>query len=79
MQVGKLLASWRRNFHVATHVAHADTVLRGLSATADCVEAAPSSIGWDALSCDGVLQPRYGWFPLLSLVKQFLNNCMTLN
>jgi hypothetical protein len=35
MQVGKLLASWRRNVSLAVHVVHADNVLRGLSAAAD--------------------------------------------
>jgi hypothetical protein len=43
MHVGKLLASWRRNVSLAVHIAHADNVLRGLSATADGVEAASSS------------------------------------
>jgi hypothetical protein len=45
MHVGKLLASWRRNVSLAVHVAHADNVLRGLSAAADGVEAAFSSDG----------------------------------
>jgi hypothetical protein len=45
MHVGKLLASWRRNFSLAIHVAHADNVLRGLSAAADGVEAVFSSAG----------------------------------
>jgi hypothetical protein len=45
MHVGKLLASWRRKFSLAVHVAHADNVLRGLSAAADGVEAASSSVG----------------------------------
>jgi hypothetical protein len=43
MRVGKLLASWRRNVSLAVHDAHADNVLRGLSAAADGVEAASSS------------------------------------
>ena len=45
MHVGKLLASWRRKVSLAVHVAHADNVLRGLSAAADGVEAASSSAG----------------------------------
>jgi hypothetical protein len=40
MHVGKMLASWRRKVPLAVHVAHADNVLRGLSAVADGVEAA---------------------------------------
>jgi hypothetical protein len=43
MHVGKLLASSRRKVSLAVHVAHADNVLRGLSATADGVETAFSS------------------------------------
>jgi hypothetical protein len=43
--MGKLLASWRRKFSLAVHVAHADNVLRGLPVAADGVEAASSSIG----------------------------------
>jgi hypothetical protein len=43
MHEGKLLASWRRNFSLAVHVAHADNVLRGLSTAADGVEATSSS------------------------------------
>jgi hypothetical protein len=35
MHVGKLLASWHRKFSLAVHVAHADNVLRGLTAAAD--------------------------------------------
>jgi hypothetical protein len=42
MHVGKLLASWRRKVSLAVHVAHADNVLRGLSAAADGVETATS-------------------------------------
>jgi hypothetical protein len=38
MSVGKLLASWRPKVSHAVHVAHADNVLRGLSAAADGVE-----------------------------------------
>jgi hypothetical protein len=45
MHVGKLLASWRRKVSLAVHVAHADNVLRGLSAVAHSVEAAYSSDG----------------------------------
>jgi hypothetical protein len=45
MHVGKLLASWRRKFSLAVHVAHADNVLRGLSAVTDCGKAASSSAG----------------------------------
>jgi hypothetical protein len=45
MHVGKLLASWRRKVYLAVHVAYADNVLRGLSAAADGVEAASSSVG----------------------------------
>jgi hypothetical protein len=45
MHVGKLLASWRRKFSLAVHVAHADNVMRGLSAVAHGVEAASSSVG----------------------------------
>jgi hypothetical protein len=43
MHVGMLLASWRRKVSLAVHVAHANNVLRGLSAAADGVEAASSS------------------------------------
>jgi hypothetical protein len=39
MHVGKLLDSWIRKVSIAVHVAHADNVLRGLSATGDGVEA----------------------------------------
>jgi hypothetical protein len=45
MHVGKLLASWRRKVSLAVHVAHADNVLRGLSAAAGDVETASSSAG----------------------------------
>jgi hypothetical protein len=45
MHVGKLLASWRRKVYLTVHVAQADNVLRGLSSTADDVEAASSSAG----------------------------------
>jgi hypothetical protein len=45
MNVGKLLASCRRNVSLAVHIAHADNVLRGLSEAADGVEAASSSFG----------------------------------
>jgi hypothetical protein len=40
MHVSKLLGSWRRKISLAVHVAHADNVLRGLSAAANGVEAA---------------------------------------
>jgi hypothetical protein len=43
MHVGKLLAPWRLKVHIAIHVAHADNVLRGLSAASECGEAASSS------------------------------------
>jgi hypothetical protein len=45
MHVGKLLPYWRRKVSLAVHVAHADNVLRGLSAAADGVDAASSSAG----------------------------------
>jgi hypothetical protein len=45
MHVGKLSASWRRKVSLAVHVAHADNVLRGLSAGADGVEVTSSSDG----------------------------------
>jgi hypothetical protein len=45
MNVGKVLASSRRNVSLAVHVAHADNVLHGLSAATDGVEAASSSAG----------------------------------
>jgi hypothetical protein len=45
MHVGKLLASWRQKVSLADHVAHADNVLRGLSAAAYGVEAASTSVG----------------------------------
>jgi hypothetical protein len=45
MHVVKLLASWRRKVSLAVHVAHADNVLRGLSAAVDGAEAASSSTG----------------------------------
>jgi hypothetical protein len=45
MNVGKLLASWRRKVSLAVHVAHADNILRGSSSAADCVEATTSSAG----------------------------------
>jgi hypothetical protein len=45
MHVGKLLTSCRRKVSLAIHVAHADKVLRGLSAAVDGVEAASSSAG----------------------------------
>jgi hypothetical protein len=50
MHVGKLLASWRRKVSLAVNVAHADNVLRGLSAAADGVEAASSSVGMPSLA-----------------------------
>jgi hypothetical protein len=40
-----LLALWPRKVSLAVHVAHADNVLRGLSAAAYDVEAASSSAG----------------------------------
>jgi hypothetical protein len=43
MNVGKLLASWRRKISLAVHVAHADIVLRGMSAVANGLETASSS------------------------------------
>jgi hypothetical protein len=43
MHVGKLLVSWCRKASLAVHVTHAESVLRGLSAAADDVEAASSS------------------------------------
>jgi hypothetical protein len=43
--VVKLLASWRQNVSLDAHVAHVNNVLRGLSAAADDVEAASSSVG----------------------------------
>jgi hypothetical protein len=43
--VGKSLDSWHRKASLAVHVAHADNVLRGLSAAANGVEAASSSVG----------------------------------
>jgi hypothetical protein len=45
MHVGKLLALWRRKVSLAVHVAHADSVMRGLCAAADGAEAAFSSAG----------------------------------
>jgi hypothetical protein len=45
MHMGKLLTSWRRKVSLAVHVAHTDNVLRGLSAAADGVETACSSVG----------------------------------
>jgi hypothetical protein len=45
MHVGKLLASKRRKISLAVHVAHADNVLRGLSAAVDGVDAASSLVG----------------------------------
>jgi hypothetical protein len=45
MHVGKLLAYWRRKVSLAVNVAHADNVLRGLSAAADGVEADSSAVG----------------------------------
>jgi hypothetical protein len=45
MHVGKLLASWRPKVSLAVHVAHAENVLRGLSAAADGAGAASSSVG----------------------------------
>jgi hypothetical protein len=50
MRVGKLLASWCRKVSLAVHVAHAGNVLRGLSAAAAGVEAAPSSAGMPSLA-----------------------------
>jgi hypothetical protein len=50
MYVGKLLDSWRRKVSLAVHVAHADNVLRCLSAAADGVEAASSSAGMHAIA-----------------------------
>jgi hypothetical protein len=50
MHVGKLLASWRRKVSLAVHATHADDVLRGLSAAANGVEAAFSSVGMPSLA-----------------------------
>jgi hypothetical protein len=55
MHVGKLLASYRRNVSLAVHVAHADNVLRGLSAgpplqTALRPEAVSSTAGMPSLA-----------------------------
>jgi hypothetical protein len=50
MHVGKLLNSWRRRVSLAVYVAHADNVVRGLSAVADGVEAASSSAGMPSLT-----------------------------
>jgi hypothetical protein len=44
IHVGKLLASWHGKAFLAVHDAHADNVLRGLSAAADDVEAASSLV-----------------------------------
>jgi hypothetical protein len=61
MHVGKLLTSWRRKVSLGVHVVNADNVLmRGLSAAADGVEAAPSSDGMPPCSCHGALHPRHG-------------------
>jgi hypothetical protein len=48
--MGKLLASRRRKVSLAVHVAHADNVLRGLSAAADGVETTSSSVGMPSLA-----------------------------
>jgi hypothetical protein len=45
MHLDKLLASWRRKVVFAVRVAHADNVLRGLSAATNGVEAASPSAG----------------------------------
>jgi hypothetical protein len=55
MHVGNLLASWRRNVSLAVNVAHADKVLRGLSAgpppqTAWRPEAVSSTVGMPSLA-----------------------------
>jgi hypothetical protein len=55
IHVGKLLASWRRKVSLAVRVAHVDNVLLGLSAAADDVETASSSVGKPSLA---VLHPR---------------------
>jgi hypothetical protein len=50
MHVGKLLASWRRKVSLAVHVAHADHVLRGLSAAANSAAPASSSAWMPSLA-----------------------------
>jgi hypothetical protein len=45
MRVSRLLDFSRRKVSLDVRVAHADNVLRGISAAADGVEAASSSIG----------------------------------
>jgi hypothetical protein len=50
MHVGNLLGFWRRKVSLAVHVAHADNVLRGLSAAADGMEAASSSAEMPSLA-----------------------------
>jgi hypothetical protein len=50
MHVGKLLASLHRKVSLAVHVTQADNVLRGLSAAANGVEAASSSVGMSSPS-----------------------------
>jgi hypothetical protein len=45
MHVGKFFTSWRRKVSLVVHDAHADSVLRGLSAAAYGVEAASSFDG----------------------------------
>jgi hypothetical protein len=50
MHVGKLLASWRRKVPLAVHVAHSDSVMRGLSAAADGGQAASLTDGMPSLA-----------------------------
>jgi hypothetical protein len=45
LDVGKLLAYWRREVSFDVHVAHADNALRGLSGAADDVAPASSLVG----------------------------------
>jgi hypothetical protein len=45
VNVGMLFASWRRKVSLAVHVTHANSVLRSMSAAADGVETASSSVG----------------------------------
>jgi hypothetical protein len=66
MHVGKLLVSWRRKVSLAVHVAHADNVLRGLSAAADGVEAASSSVGMPSLATALVTRDMGGKRPCAS-------------
>jgi hypothetical protein len=60
MHVGKLLASWRRKVSLAVHAAHTDNVLRGLSAAADDVENASSSVGMSSHATAFFTRAMYG-------------------